>query len=263
LPITDLKDETATQAVQQALDDKFSVSGGTMTGTVFIASGTLTVGQGVTCTNAQGSCITFPDGTTQNTAPTSTIQAGSTLTVAGLCTGLPCQIAMSSSAVAVATLTLGGLPIDISSHTLELYVNLTSSGTAGTGYAYDLCINGDCGSGYHWNSNGSTAGSGLNPSHAAAGMNARSFNLCPMNSGVSMTLGNWFIGKFMLSWAPSNPKQVLITGTEGCQGNGGANWYVFSLGGDYTGAALPTSISVNGNLKSGNLIGEMRLLLVK
>ena len=82
LPVEDVNKENAPQAIQQALDQTFSVNGGTIAGKVFIASHTEVGGNLVISPVGWG--VTFPDGTTQTTAA-SNFTGGvltSTLTVA-------------------------------------------------------------------------------------------------------------------------------------------------------------------------------------
>ena len=70
LPVEDVTKENAPQAIQQALDQTFSVQGGTIAGKVFIASHTEVGGNLVISPSGWG--ITFPDGTRQTVAATTT-----------------------------------------------------------------------------------------------------------------------------------------------------------------------------------------------
>ena len=243
LPVRSLDEPGTQQAIQQNLDSKFGVSGGTVTGPVAFSSNVamssyLTLGATATITGGglnivtanQG--ITFNDGTRQYTAAVGGVSTAAWYTSS--------SEAPSASAGSTFTITAGNVYM--------FEYTLLWNTTAGN---LRVRFNGDEGNNYHWAvfaSNGSATS-------GAAGGNSVAFMIVNHTS-ETVGVGETITGHFRVSTESGDNTLGYIVGSN-TQFSSVPRFIQETHGGRYDGASAITSINIQPS--AGTFTGNITM----
>ena len=236
LPTETLDKENSAQAVQQMLDQAFSVNGGTIAGRVIIASHTEV--QGDILFSPVGSVLRFPDGTTQTTAASASADTN-------------CYRLTSSSFSLITSSTIAS--VLVASTTYKFYFHLVQNtldgqpfirfnGDTGTNYRFSTPVLFDQGSFVH---NYSNAGTGFELAGVLAANQAK------QTTSIDGSL------EFSTAWRLPNIVKIWNGSAHWQEQSGPLDSNTVNLTGKYAGAATLSSMQIGTD--AGSISGYVEV----